>query len=215
MIGFVYLTTNKINGKKYIGMSRRTEVEDYFGSGRLIRLAIKKYGRENFSREILQECETFEELCEAEKEWINRYNAVHDPQFYNLANGGATPGTEFLREYWSTFTSEERRALRKWSRRCKLGELNPMHGKKHSEETRKKIGAKSVNRNWAKPNHTGAKNPKAKVTKVTWGSGEVEFYDCLLDFWKAKAQHIPYATLKSAAQRAKHFSKLDALVEYV
>lgn len=44
---YIYLTTNTINGKKYIGMCTRDD-DWYFGSGKLIKSAIKKYGKENF-----------------------------------------------------------------------------------------------------------------------------------------------------------------------
>ena len=47
----VYKTTNKINKKFYIGvhcLEAKKSHKTYFGSGKLIKLALKKYGRENF-----------------------------------------------------------------------------------------------------------------------------------------------------------------------
>ena len=52
--GFVYCTTNHINGKRYIGQHKNNpETNDrYLGSGKYIRQAMKKYGKKNFSKEI-------------------------------------------------------------------------------------------------------------------------------------------------------------------
>lgn len=68
MYGYIYLTTNLINNKKYIGR-HKSPIKDnsYYGSGKIIKEALKKYGKENFSVEILEECNTKEELFEKEK----------------------------------------------------------------------------------------------------------------------------------------------------
>ena len=91
MYGFVYITTNNINGKKYIGQKKYDECgnwKDYLGSGIILTKSIKKYGKENFSKEIIEECETKEQLNEREKYWISYYNAVDSDDFYNIAFGG-------------------------------------------------------------------------------------------------------------------------------
>ena len=49
----VYETTNLINGKYYIGVHRKNG-KNYLGSGKILIYAIKKYGRDNFMREILR-----------------------------------------------------------------------------------------------------------------------------------------------------------------
>ena len=47
---YVYLTTNLINGKKYIGQ-HYGELDDYYlGSGSILKKAILKYGRKNFKK---------------------------------------------------------------------------------------------------------------------------------------------------------------------
>lgn len=51
---FVYLTTNMINGKMYVGRSVRPITQTYLGSGVLLKQAIAKYGPESFRREILE-----------------------------------------------------------------------------------------------------------------------------------------------------------------
>ena len=91
MYGFIYITTNNINGKKYIGQRKYDSQEkwkEYLGSGVYLNRAINKYGKENFSKEIIEECDTKEKLNEREKYWISYYNAVNSENFYNIANGG-------------------------------------------------------------------------------------------------------------------------------
>lgn len=91
MYGFIYKTTNNVNGKMYIG--KRTYDKDgkwetYLGSGTLLKRALKKYGKDNFSRTILQECEDLSELNSSEKYWIDYYDATKNDMFYNISGGG-------------------------------------------------------------------------------------------------------------------------------
>lgn len=89
MIGYVYITTNLTNNKKYIGLKTSEKfVPTYLGSGRIIKKAINKYGKDNFSVEILEECESIEDLRDAERKWIKFYNAQSNNDFYNIAEGG-------------------------------------------------------------------------------------------------------------------------------
>ena len=79
----IYMTTNLINGKKYLGMDSKNDPK-YLGSGRLIRKAIIKYGRENFKKEILEECSNIRELRDKEVEYLKKYDVKNNFDFYNL-----------------------------------------------------------------------------------------------------------------------------------
>lgn len=85
---YIYLTTNLINGKQYIGQHKGTPDDDYFGSGTTILRALKKYGKENFKKEILCYCESREEADEKEKYYIQKFDAVNNKNFYNNSEGG-------------------------------------------------------------------------------------------------------------------------------
>lgn len=85
---FVYLTTNLINNKKYIGYHYGFSDDNYLGSGTIITNAIKKYGKDSFNRTILEFCDTENEVKEAEIKWIAFYNAVNSSDFYNIDTGG-------------------------------------------------------------------------------------------------------------------------------
>lgn len=89
MYGYVYITTNKINNKKYIGQHKSTTFDKkYIGSGILLQKAIEHYGKENFEVVILKECFSEDELNQAEIELIKTFDAVNSEQFYNIARGG-------------------------------------------------------------------------------------------------------------------------------
>lgn len=89
MYGYIYLTTNKINGRKYIGRHKSSQFdESYLGSGKVITQAISIFGKENFTCEILSVCESEDELNEEEFRIIEELNAVNDRQYYNLKPGG-------------------------------------------------------------------------------------------------------------------------------
>ena len=90
MYGYVYLTTNLINGKKYIGSHKYDKLEldeTYLGSGKTLTKAIKKYGKNNFRCVILEYCETRDILIERERFYIANYNAVESSDYYNIDDG--------------------------------------------------------------------------------------------------------------------------------
>lgn len=88
---YIYKITNIINGKIYIGKrtcKKEPNKDRYLGSGIKIRLAIKKYGEENFRKDILEICESENELNEREKYYINKFNSLDDKIGYNIHLGG-------------------------------------------------------------------------------------------------------------------------------
>jgi len=85
----IYRTTNKLNGKLYIGVHSTYDYDDdYLGSGKAIMDAIKKYGKENFERKILHVYETREEALLKEAELVNEVFIKSDTN-YNLTIGGS------------------------------------------------------------------------------------------------------------------------------
>ena len=88
MFFILYETTNLINGKKYIGIHKTSNIDDgYLGSGKVFLNAVLKYGKHNFTRKILELCNSFEELLEKEKFYVNA-EWVADRNNYNLKEGG-------------------------------------------------------------------------------------------------------------------------------
>ncbi len=81
----IYRITNTVNGKYYIGKHQTKDLDDgYMGSGKLLRAAIKKYGKENFHKEILHVVQT-----EKEMDLLEKILVVPDIETnYNLCDGG-------------------------------------------------------------------------------------------------------------------------------
>lgn len=84
-IYLVYKTTNKSNGKYYIGKHKCQSLNDgYLGSGTALKEAINKYGRDNFIRETLATFDTEDEAFAYEQSIVN----PDDPLCYNIKTGG-------------------------------------------------------------------------------------------------------------------------------
>lgn len=90
MYHILYETTNNINGKKYIGIHTSDSLDDgYIGSGTGIKRAIEKYGKDNFTRTILNFYDSREELLKAEAAIVTK-DVVHSDRYYNMILGGRT-----------------------------------------------------------------------------------------------------------------------------
>lgn len=186
---YLYKTVNKVNGKVYYGMHSTNNLEDsYIGSGKLLRQSIRKYGKENFETTIIGFYDSREELKIAEKDLITE-EMLKDQKCYNLqpgGGGGFTPDqarkgrkaadSTLLARYGENFRSiifkqayarltEEERTLRKLQSTERLAKVRPsMLGKKHTQETKEKIGrANSINQKGDRNSQYG--RPRSEVTK--------------------------------------------------
>jgi hypothetical protein len=135
----IYKTTNLVNGKIYIGQDSKNNI-NYFGSGDLIKRAIKKYGLTNFKKETLCLCETQSELNEMEQKFISEYNSTDKSIGYNICIGG-TNGTMLNRKH-SKETKQQMSEIRNgiiFTDEHKKNISKAHKGKSISEETKKKM----------------------------------------------------------------------------
>jgi len=99
MVGFIYITTNILNNKKYIGRKTYTgDWQNYLGSSKLLQVDIEEHGRDCFVREIIEECNTYEELQQRELYWQLHYRVKESEDFYNITyatEGFDTSGSRF------------------------------------------------------------------------------------------------------------------------
>lgn len=90
MYYYVYQITNLINGKIYVGKHKSAKhpfENGYYGSGKQIIYAIKKYGIENFKKEVLFYCADKDEIAQKELEIVTE-EFVKRPDTYNMHKGG-------------------------------------------------------------------------------------------------------------------------------
>lgn len=111
MYGYVYKTTNLINGKVYIGAHTSSKFDPhYYGSSGDLLKDISELNKYNFKVEVLKECFSKDELMRCEKEIISEY-LLSDVDSYNknLTNFGVSH-RDYTREnnpfYQGEFTEE-------------------------------------------------------------------------------------------------------------
>lgn len=135
----IYKITNKLNGKIYIGQHQTEDPNDgYMGSGTNIKRAIKKYGLENFSRDILYFCTDWDTMNNMEEVLVDEAFIARDDT-YNLQTGGKQgfPGEETRRKLSFSHLGK---SLSKESIEKRSAKIRGTH---RSEETRRKIGEKN------------------------------------------------------------------------
>ena len=126
MYGYVYKTTDLRNGKIYVGRHKSDEFDSsYFGSGNIIKRIIENNSTDILSCEILQECYSHDEMCNAEKYWIAKLDSKNPEIGYNIADGG-----EFGYSGGMTGHHQSDKQKRAASIACSY---------KRSDETRKKL----------------------------------------------------------------------------
>ncbi|UGO50702.1 homing endonuclease [Bacillus phage vB_BanS_Sophrita] len=153
--GYIYMIENVSNKKKYIGQTvdikkRMERHKQNMRNGIQSKLysAMRKYGEDGFTLSILEAVYSKEEADEAEKFYIELFDTFNSDG-YNMTAGG----DGFVK-----------------------GENHPMYGKKHSEESRRKIGlghkGKFVSDETreklsalAKNRYVGENNPNVKLTE--------------------------------------------------
>ena len=118
-IYIVYETTNLINGKYYVGVHKKNG-SDYLGSGKILRFAVEKYGKENFIRETLKEFKIEDDAYEFEKKIVDE-KLIKNINCYNICRGGDCGP-------------------------CLCGKDNPRYGTHHTIETRLKMSGAAIGR---------------------------------------------------------------------
>ena len=131
----IYKITNLLNGKYYIGRHATKNINDsYMGSGIGIKNAIKKYGIENFTKEIIATANSPAELWDLEKEIVNE-DVVKDPTSYNNTYGGKHY-LHGLKEYnYDAFIKHQRNAGLQYAKNF-TGNSKEWHQKGGSKSSR-------------------------------------------------------------------------------
>jgi hypothetical protein len=157
----IYKATNIVNGKSYIGQAKNLKTrkqthilnafdrlkDTYFYN------ALRKYGSENFTWEVIDECESKSELNHWETYYINYYRTYvgfPDRNGYNMTLGG---------DGGDTISNHPNRHDIFEYHRSRIGKLNPNFGMKHSDETRKKMSENHCR-------HSKGQHPRSKTYTI-------------------------------------------------
>lgn len=163
----IYKVTNLINEKVYIGKHKTTNLDDnYLGSGTLILRAIRKYGEENFRKEILYIFDNEKDMNDCEKSLVDN-NFINSDNTYNLTCGGHGSWEFINKNGLNNINNNSRKAGLIHAKRMKddpeyrkktidtasktfkqahtQGKIkyNTFTGKKHTEEAKKKMSESS------------------------------------------------------------------------
>ena len=159
---YIYRITNKINGKTYIGQHKYKNLNDsYIGSGVLLAKAKKKYGIENFEKEILEFDIPNVDLANDWEQMYILFERAKGKAEYNIASGGLghighhseetkkkmskTRTGRKHSEEWCKHMSEGLKGRvfsEEWMKKISdshKGQMSGMKGKHHSVETKKKL----------------------------------------------------------------------------
>lgn len=213
MFHYVYQITNNINGKKYIGKhSSKTLDNNYYGSGSLIKKAIKKYGKENFSKEVIKILETSEEAYRYEENLILEKLVSKDPMYYNISmqGSGGRHGNSLSEEHKRKIslkitgrkhTDEAKRKIGD----SKRGKSNWHKGQKRSDESRKKLSI-------AKTGVKLTEEHKKNISKVNMGDknpnfGKMWITDKILNKKINKTDPIPDGWTKGRSFKKGYYKK--------
>lgn len=181
---YIYLITNQVNGKNYIGQRKcpknkfpETDIK-YMGSGYRLQFAQEKYGIENFSKEILAVAETQENIDILERVFIALYRQAGKAE-YNVCDGGqirfSGKFAESRNNKISVHNSRYWLGKKRSVETCiKLSKANK--GKHLSEETKQKMSISMKGKR-----HKVSEETKQKISKTlkgckAWNKGKTNIY---------------------------------------
>jgi group I intron endonuclease len=154
---YLYIYENLINGMIYIGQTKNLEVRDYrhcHDNDMKIDKAIREFGRENFSLNVIATTDTEDQIVYAEIDWIARArNLLGRNMLYNVSCGGPN-GWKGLKH-----SEESRKKMSRTHEGMHVGNKNNMFGKNHTAKSKELV---SKNR---KGKSCGETRPNAILTR--------------------------------------------------
>lgn len=166
MFYLIYKITNKLDGKIYIGSHKTKNINDgYMGSGKYLNHAYKKYGLDNFSKEILFVFDNAKEMYAKEAEIVND-DFLAETNTYNLKRGG-----------FGGFDYINNNGINNKANQCsKAGRIAAekgagFKGRKHSKSTKKYLSELLTGKPGTFNGRTHSKETKQKMSNSKKGTG--------------------------------------------
>ena len=160
----IYIITNKVNGKVYIGQSKQLN-QRYSGHlyrinrkehhNEILQRAFDKYGADNFEYNILEEIIDERLLNEREKYWIDFHGGLNSDKLYNLKDPLLNEYSDYVRNKMS---------------KNNTGENNPNYGNKWTKDMKEKAANRKKGKTWEEIfGEEKAKEMKEKASKSQEG----------------------------------------------
>ncbi len=203
---FIYLITNLVNGKYYVGQTARS-VQERFGGhclhsrqGSVMRIhaAMRKYGTSNFIVEQLACAEEQKQTDLLERLWIAALDSRNFSVGYNASPGGDTRSKESAAKAGAKMR----------------GALNPNFGKMMSEEQRLKISASRKNKGTGKRPEIVCRKIAA-TRRVKIASGEIKMPEGGKTYWLGKQQSAASNQKRSVTLKGKYVGELSSMYNRV
>lgn len=192
----VYKTTNKVNGKFYIGAHKTEDLHDqYLGSGVALKRAIIKYGVSNFSKVILYVFDTPEDMFLMESKLVDHL----DSNSYNLVPGGKGGW-----DYWNMNNESPLKnpKIREKLVKTRIANGGYSHKKFIDSVTKNLTKAIEVNTGKSKPNHSKfMSESQSLLWRVVDPNGNEYNVNGLKKF--CIDNNLPYSTMASKSTRGK------------
>lgn len=195
MYGYIYKGTILKNNKIYVGQHKAAEFDTkYYGSGTLWKRACNKYGLANVKIELIESCNSAEELNIREAYWIKTLNSQNRNIGYNILGNDTSP-------------------------HATCGNKNGMYGKKHSAESRKKMSEAAKNRPpkteeqrklCGRPGRKFSDEHKAKISAAL--KGRLPSDNTMQAAWEANSKY--FKLFDSNYNLIKEFKRQRDLLEF-
>lgn len=198
--GFIYVTTNLINGKKYLGQKRFEQGKDwksYLGSGKALTAAINLYQPENFTKDIVRICYSEEELNDAEYEISVFLDVVKNPNWYNMVyGGGSRSGYEMSEEQIEQLRQRAIKQMEDPEARKHLSELakvrlNTDEARQRQSEMMKELWKDEEFRNKVLDNRTYTTGEDASMYGYQWSDEQKQHMsEVMKEKWATDDEYV-------------------------
>jgi len=198
---FMYKITNKLNDKFYIGVHKTNKIDDgYYGSGIVIKASIKKYGKENHTKEILSFFENKEDMYAMEFLTVSQELLSND-KCMNLKVGGkgGWPVIKITNEMRKNRSDKSKELWANDEFRTKIMIAKTAAEQRQSTKLKKSIAAK---KNWQDPiwkqkfllnlkeimTSDFYRENMSEVLKITWADQELRDKQSriLIKYWEGQ-----------------------------
>ena len=200
---YVYKITNTANGKYYYGIHSCNKDffdDNYYGTGKLVKAAVQKYGKEHFKREVLQEFSTRQKASDFERFIVGPY-FINREDNYNLCVGGDDAGIlGFKHSEEAKAKISARSKNQNWSTERREKVRKALTGRKHTKESRQKMSDKLSGENSPKWGVPLSSETKAKLSKAHTGR-------VVSDEAKAKMSAAQKGNTNGSGNKGKKHSK--------